>query len=81
MPKLNEITDGSVTTEIEILKKALELLGTFKDTLHTCPKGHILIHELQTHLGWRCDARRPNCKSFDSFAKLVLDTAVHACWN
>ena len=36
---------------------------------NTCPSGHILLYELQTDLRWRCDARRPNCKSFHSFAK------------
>ena len=121
MPIKNEITDGSVITDAEILKKAttsalktlvdismkskqngnvyLEEVKLDQDTIenfqmfqarfkkldheipgagktpcksakdNTCPSGHILLYELQTELGWRCDARLPNCKCFPSFAK------------
>ena len=34
-----------------------------------CPSGHILLHELQTEQGWRCNASLPNCKCFPSFDK------------
>ena len=55
--KLDQETPGAGKTPCESVKD------------NACPSGHILLYELQTELGWRCDAGLPNCKCFPTFDK------------